>query len=134
MAWTMTPPAMRPMTADEAALLLRLRRWLRDSGATRTTWGDGIRLADGRQIEWRTEMARRWPRAAEVGVHPDRHSPLTWCEVESVTQAVDVLVALGYLPVRFSSAYAAGWNVGREDMEHPVASGSEFRAIVPAVR
>lgn len=124
----------RRMTAEEFLLLLRLRRWLGEIRAARTTWGDGMRLPDGRQIEWRTEMARRWPRHAEVGVHPDRHSPLSWCEVASVTQAVDVLVALGYLPVRFSSAYARGWNAGREDMEHPVASGAAFRAITPAVR
>ena len=29
--------------------------------------------------------------------------------VRTVTEAVDVLVALGYLPPRFSSAYRAGW-------------------------
>jgi hypothetical protein len=110
----MTTETMRRMTADEMTLLIRLRRWLGNIGAIRTTWGDGMRLPDGRQLEWRTEMAPHWPRYAEIGVHPDRRSPLRWTEVESVTQAVDIWVALGYLPVRFSSEYRAGWNAARE--------------------
>jgi hypothetical protein len=30
--------------------------------------------------------------------------------VTTVTEAVDVLVALGFLPARFSSAYRSGWD------------------------
>lgn len=101
---------MRKMTAEEFALLCELARWLRNSGAQRGPYGAMVRLGDGRTIAWETVGALHWPRAGEVGVHPDRHRPLSWCEVENVTQGVDVLVALGYLPMRFSSAYRAGWD------------------------
>jgi hypothetical protein len=30
--------------------------------------------------------------------------------VTTITEAINVLVALGYLPPRFSSAYRSGWN------------------------
>lgn len=120
---------MITMTGDERLLLAALRRWLRENKAYPTCWGTGYRLADGRQIEWETTGARRWPHFAEVGVHPDSHRPLTWHEVQSVTQAVDVLVALGYLPVWFSSAYRAGWDsaiecrtLGMDAAAHPAVS------------
>lgn len=49
----------------------------------------------------------------------------------TLTQAIDVLVAVGYLPPRFSSAYAAGWLASYEDSEHGL-TGDDYRAIVPA--
>lgn len=39
-----------------------------------------------------------------------RYASYEKAEVRTVTQAVDLLVTFGYLPQRFSSAYAAGWH------------------------
>ena len=48
-----------------------------------------------------------------LGVSPGRkHLTFTWFAVSSFSQAVDVLVAFGYLPARFSTAYRDGWSAG----------------------
>jgi hypothetical protein len=39
-----------------------------------------------------------------------------WYRAHSVTEAVDLLAALGYLPARFSSAWWAGWNAAAMDL------------------
>lgn len=46
----------------------------------------------------------------------DYDAGFTWLAPASLTQAVDLLVAFGYLPARFSSAYRAGWDAGQLDM------------------
>lgn len=68
-----------------------------------------------------------------IGLDSRDHALFTWLPAASFRQVVDVLVAYGYLPVRFSSAYTAGAETGREDIEHPGPAGEAFRAIVPAV-
>lgn len=105
----MTTVEQAKMTIDEVALLRELVKWRRNHGADYDFQGATLRLADGRTIAWNTTSALHWPRAGEVGVRDCRLRPLVWHEAETVTQAVDVLVALGYLPARFSSAYRAGW-------------------------
>lgn len=49
-------------------------------------------------------------------------------EVRSVTQAVDLLVALGFLPQRFSSAYRAGWHAAWV-WETGLAPQEEFKRL-----
>lgn len=105
----MTVKAAGRMTADEVALLKEVVRWRRNHGVDYDFRGAAYKMADGRRIAWNTVSALHWPRAGEVGVYPCARRPLDWHQVESVTQAIDVLVALGYLPLRFSSAYRAGW-------------------------
>lgn len=102
------------MTVDEVALLREIVRWRRGRKAEyEHAWGS-LRMPDGRSITWNTYSALHWPRTGEIGVCADRRRrPLSWHEVHSVTEAVDVIVALGYLPPRFSSAYRAGWEASR---------------------
>lgn len=46
-----------------------------------------------------------------VGVMSDRRvRRVMWYPVRTMSEAVDILVALGCLPPRFSSAYRAGWD------------------------
>lgn len=60
-----------------------------------------------------------------------------WYEVASFTQAVDLLVAFGLLPARFSTAYRAGWDAAYEADQlawedavppaHPLVRGVQAR-------
>lgn len=118
----------RRMTADEFETLKELVRWRRNHGVDFDFRSATLRLGDGRTIAWNTESALHWPRAAEIGVNPVRHRPLMWHEVESVTQAIDTLVALGYLPVRFSSAYRYGWDAANTWMK-PEIDPERFRQM-----
>jgi hypothetical protein len=52
--------------------------------------------------------------------------------VRTVTEAVDVLVALGFLPARFSSAYQSGGPRGRQGGT-PVRLTGDEQPLVPAV-
>lgn len=62
-------------------------------------------------------------------------------EPASVREAVDLLVAFGFLPARFSSAYRAGWDARhdaatvacRNGMGSPGMDSAEVRALEPAV-
>lgn len=51
--------------------------------------------------------------------------------VRTVTEAVDVLVALGFLPARFSSAYRAGWDAATT--WHGVSDRDEAVSIANAL-
>lgn len=116
------------MTAAEWALLRQVIRWARAEGV------------ESRYHGW----TRRGPIADRWGVSlEDAESPrlLIWRGrangrdywVASIAEAVDVLVALGILPARFSTAYRAGWDAG---MGYAVTAtyGDEYRSIVPAVK
>jgi hypothetical protein len=106
------------LTPDEIHLLRRIARWRREMGirydaampgyalscyydhnGTAVTW-DEDELADA--AGWQLGMARNLADA-----------PYHWVEVDSVTEAVDILAAKGLLPSRFSSAYRDG----REEIE-----------------
>lgn len=121
------------MTPAERQLLRGVFRWGRAAG-WRPTWPQ-IWALDGVTVDF----VRSYVRRPSVGVWR-RHDPgvegvRRWAngnvQVVSVAEAVDLLVTLGILPSRFSTAYRAGWDAGREDSEHP-AAGAEFRQIVPA--
>jgi hypothetical protein len=66
----------------------------------------------------------------------------TEIEPRTVTEAVDLLVAVGFLPARFSSAYRAGWDARheaatvacRDGIGSPGLDSPEVRALEPAVR
>jgi hypothetical protein len=115
------------LTADEIGLLREISKWRRANGVTFFQWREGRGF--GAMTEW-----KRWPSGwhgpqMNVTYEPNRYegeafprivatrdykgAGFSELPVSSVTQAVDVLVALGYLPVRFSSAYRAGWDAAQ---------------------
>lgn len=104
----------RTMTVPEIALVRELVRWRKNNRAEwrpftgcwryPTVYTTGRRAVVGAAVTWD-------PSDGEVGyslggtmVHY-----FTWIKADSVTEAVDLLVALDILPTRFSSAYRAGW-------------------------
>lgn len=100
------------MTVPEIALMREIVKWRRANGVA--YWR--ARTPIGRFVSWKV-----WSQGEVVwdpSAHEDRHlghddrngSSYEWVRVANVTQAVDVLVALGYLPKRFSTAYRAGWD------------------------
>lgn len=91
------------LTTGEIALLREVFRWARNRGIQRNTWTGGV---------WRTDVHGKRVAIDDglVGWAPDRWTDYHWLAVDSIAQAVDVLVAVDYLPQRFSSAYAAGWD------------------------
>lgn len=98
------------LTPDEIALLREIARWRRNNGCDLIfQLADVLRLADGRAFTWLRPGSHAV--CMKIGVTQDYASggPFTWHRVVSITQGVDLLVALSYLPPRFSSAYRAGW-------------------------
>jgi hypothetical protein len=108
------------LTAEEVALLREVFRWARNHDVTRTAWGDAWRQGLRGKMVCRDENTIGWA--------VDRHADYHWLAVDSVTQAIDVLVAVGYLPQRFSSAYRSGWNAAAM-WEHPSRDEDEFRRL-----
>lgn len=110
------------LTLDEVALLREVFRWARNHDVTRTAWGDAWRQGLKGKMVTRDENTIGWA--------PDRWSDYHWLAVDSIAQAVDVLVAVGYLPQRFSSAYRAGWDASAvwhdDDEAH---GGDEFARL-----
>ncbi len=117
---TTKPPRM---TVAEIGLMREITLWRRrtDLGYYKRSWKEHGRFIP---TEW-DDTKRRYASGAEVvvefqqgddgiraqvGYHRgDQRSFEHWIPVASVTEAVDILVALGFLPPRFSSAYRAGW-------------------------
>jgi hypothetical protein len=108
----------RKLTTDEIALLRDLFRWCK---------ANDIRFQqhNGRWIEPTSYDAVRGPivgRSVEIwnrygtwelGIddHGGGRTPdVTWHKAVSVAHSLDLLVLLGLLPQRFSSAYRAGWH------------------------
>jgi hypothetical protein len=107
------------LTVDEIALLREVARWRRANGVSYFQWRPGCRIGvftewyryDGRKRETLSYEPGSESRCPQVVVtHAYYGGEDKVLPVETVTQAIDVLVALGYLPQRFSSAYRAGWN------------------------
>lgn len=115
----MAPPTATRMSVDEIALMREIVRWRRG----RTLAKPYSSRADYFRHRWHT-IGGDWADVAyEIPAVDDysdayavlyylrgRYSSYAKIEVRTVTQAVDVLVALGYLPLRFSSGYRAGWH------------------------
>ena len=118
------------MTAAERRLLLALFRWARAAGA-RNIGPRGSHLWKGRDASDMSVVGwgREWPEEIDVAKGGD---PIRTHHADSVAEAVDILAALDVIPKRFSTAYLAGWEAGREDIEYPGPAGEAFRAILPA--
>lgn len=103
------------LSLDELAVLREVVKWRRrsDVGADFDFFSPSYRFNGGRAIMWLTPSSQAT--CMKVGVTPDySRVQSVWHKVASVTQALDLLVALGYLPARFSTAYRAGWEASYE--------------------
>lgn len=97
------------LSLDEIALLREVVRWRRKSGGQFVWTSPAYHLGDGRVLAWLTPRSQAT--CMKVGVTPDYlRVAFVWHKVVSVAQAVNLLVALGYLPARFSESYRAGWD------------------------
>jgi hypothetical protein len=105
----------RKLTTDEIALLREIARWRRNHGGkliyNATQRGPvGIEKENTEAIAWLSSGVDRYGRGEVGWTESNDLMPWRWYRVRTVTQAVDVLAAIGFLPVRFSSAYRAGWH------------------------
>lgn len=106
---------VRRMTVEEIALVREVVKWRRNHGVLFFKWRRGV--AFGVLAEWKKTVDGR-QRNVSVEFDPPRivatedyyHGAFRALPVGTVTEAVDVLVALGYLPPRFSTAYRKGWD------------------------
>jgi hypothetical protein len=105
---------------QDVHLLREIAQWRRAQGVSFFQWRRTGRNF-GAFTEWnRREGKRRINVAYEPGsesryprlsVTSDyKRESVQELPVRTVTEAVDVLVALGFLPARFSSAYRSGWD------------------------
>jgi hypothetical protein len=102
MAMTDTRPRM---TVREIALMREIVKWRKVGDITPARLG---RMPCYRYPDHRAVVLTWWDDS--VTVTTDYwHEPYSRHRVRSFTEAVDLLVALGYLPARFSTAYAEGW-------------------------
>jgi len=112
------PDTSTRMTTADVALMREIVRWRKSHGIELSTlhgcyqeptkWGGIWGREQGHAVTWSTDPHDGAPLGFSKGgstVHDWR-----WSEVESFGQAVDLLVAYGFLPPRFSSAYRAGWH------------------------
>lgn len=125
------------MTVAEIALMRAIVQWRKANSiefvkrsVMGTYWVDpfGETGAKRRSVAIELKHAPSTP----MGTAPSGGASYTWHAVETFTQAVDVLVALGYLPARFSSAYRAGWDAGRDDARYGYEH-TEYLRVMPAV-
>lgn len=131
----MTTTSTRPrMTGREIALMRDIVTW-RKANRWRHLPHYGYTGDPGSPaVSWYLQT----PGATEIGVTSQLDvEPYEWHHVRSVTEAVDLLVALSYLPARFSSAYRAGWDKALWFMqadEHDPATYDErnLPAVEPA--
>lgn len=100
------------MTPEEIALMRRIIAWRKaheiefvKRRVLGTYWVDAFGFTGPKRRAVALEL--KHSPDAPIGVSPGPQHSYVWYGAESVTQAVDLLVAYGYLPARFSSAY---WN------------------------
>lgn len=78
----------------------------------------------------RRSVAIEWRSAKPLGTAASSYESYEWFAPASFRQAVDMLVALGYLPARFSSAYRAGWHAAEVWYDPDEAhGGDEFKRL-----
>jgi hypothetical protein len=109
---TMDTETKQHMSTEEISLMREIVRWRKNHGIDFVRrinpygdpyWKD---YATGREVWfYRNESGMA---LSGLGDFSTADIPAT-----SFTQAVDLLVAYGYLPQRFSSAYRAGWHASR---------------------
>ena len=117
----MTTDTKPRMTVAEIALMREIVKWRKANRYTYLPDRSRYRHRDTwRSVGW-VALDSDMPPA--VGVSPDYKQVIfDWHRVTSFTEAVDLLVALGYLPQRFSSAYRAGWHAATVWEQHPATA------------
>jgi hypothetical protein len=117
------------LTADEIALMREIVGWRRNHeidfvrriipyGAP--YWKD---YRTGREVWFEYRTGNSVSVVADGGEWPVQ------IPAGTLTQTVDVLVAYGYLPQRFSSAYRAGWQASKVWHGVGAADSDEFRRL-----
>jgi hypothetical protein len=106
----MTTETKPRMTVREIALMREIVKWRRANGwiylHPAAPW---VESESGRAVSLTED--------GDIGITDDYHrAQYEWYRAHSVTEAVDLLAALGYLPARFSSAWWAGWNAAAMDL------------------
>jgi hypothetical protein len=124
---------VRHMTTDEIALMREIVLWRRNHDV------DFVRRRIYGSPYWTEYRTRRqvWFHHREgVQLYVSRPAELgheSWgVQATSLTEAVDLLVAYGFLPPRFSSTYRAGWHAAHVwyDSEGVFPSdGDEFKRL-----
>jgi hypothetical protein len=115
-------------SAQDVALLREIVSWRRRSGVDFAFGTATYRLPDGRTISWGTNAFLPDERPMEIGLRMPRDM-IVWHQAATLTEMVDVAVAYGFLPERFSSAYRAGWNAGRAFMADEIEDIGIFPAV-----
>ena len=105
----MTTETKQCMTVAEIALMREIVRWRKNHDI------DFVRRAVYGAPYWKDYRTGREVWFQRNQEHPmslvaDRAAWPATAPADSLAQAVDLLVAYGYLPQRFSSAYRAGWD------------------------
>jgi hypothetical protein len=115
------------MTTDEIALMREIVRWRKNHDI------DFVRRAVYGAPYWKDYRTGRevWFEAKQVrplGIVEGRKAWPQAIPADSLAQAVDLLVAYGYLPQRFSSAYRAGWHAAQVWEQHPATARRGWEA------
>jgi uncharacterized protein (DUF2236 family) len=126
------------MTVQDIALVREIVRWRRNQGVEFYRWPKTI----GRFSEWKRRLDGKRINVTideggmnatldyfSLGIVNGIDIPLG-----TVSQTVDCLVAFGFLPPRFSSAYRAGWEAAvvwktAYQNDGPDPHGEQFRAL-----
>jgi hypothetical protein len=110
----MSDDEMVRMTVAEIGVMREIVKWRKTEGVT--LWRS---RSLGHFIDWSVrrdgvkacvtvETPSTWPRLGWT--HRGETIYDAWLELRNFTEGVDLLVALGFLPARFSSSYRAGWD------------------------
>lgn len=122
------------MTPAEISLYREILRWCRNHGVTpiHFAWGRTWR----RVGDLHTPVVA-WERRSgdpAIGLCTTGGQPYQWHGAANLTRAVDILVAYGFLPPRFASAYGAGWHAAETwyaggDADDPPEHRAEFARL-----
>lgn len=105
------------LTVDEIGVMREIIAWCKESNVYETycaRWEAVSEIAyrphstRGRAVDF-NQKYDNGASVAFAGEYSHTWKPLP---ARTFTEAVDMLVALGFLPPRFSSAYQAGWGMG----------------------
>jgi hypothetical protein len=94
------------MTDAEVAVMRAIVRWRREMGIEYDHDGAAYVDPHGPRVTW------DYSNGPEIGYTRSPRKSFQWIAVSTVAEAVDILVALGFLPARFSSAYREGLRDG----------------------
>jgi hypothetical protein len=117
------------VTPAERSLLLALFRWAR---------AEGLQFGGASRWTRRGPIEQRWGVSCDPGysafltIWRGRDTARDYW-VASIAEAVDLVVALGIAPARFSTAYRAGWDAANR-YAAVAHYGDAYRTVRPAVR